>query len=738
MSLFSVLPVKLAIGSVCLQLYFTVVERVKCARITILKNYTNLTRSTMPMKIALEKRIIAFAFVILFVTIAANSCMDIVVFRRDYIQALVLRSQNLGASLRANLEKVVGLGIDVRDIEGLNEKCREVVASSPEIAYCIVTDSEGNILHLSDPVYRNLRFDIIKKSFTTRLDQNIHLIGEYGSYYDTVTPVRSPDGKQVALVHVGFSVHVVTAKMQALVFRSLALLAAVFLVSFSLVVVFVKRSIGQPIAVLLAGVKKVSEGEFNHRIETLSVNEFNELATSVNIMSDALRNREEEIRQNYQELENIHNDLHSSYLKLESLSLDLEKSEELYKSLLEDASDAIVVIDENDMVKMVNKMAEEFFGHRAAGLVGLSLSRMLSLVETQNSTIVYNFFQEAGRGRQVAEEIRFLGKDKELVVGLIHANIVTIGAEKLIQAIIRDVTREREILLNLEKSAADLARLNKMKDSFLGIASHELKTPLTVIMGFSELILTEPPGKVDPGVLDMVSNISSAAARLDSIVRDMVDISMIDEKRLQLKLDEVDVNHLVEDSLNELRFFVSMRKQQLVLELDDTIPTIKGDTVRLMQLLSNVIGNSIKFTPDGGRITVSTRTKYILRSKQTPSADPVQSLVNIGKDQHLYVEITVTDTGIGIDIDDQLRIFDKFYEAGNIEEHSSGKVAFKARGAGLGLSISKGIVEMHGGEIWVESPGYNPDQFPGSTFHIVLPLNPITGDGTIDYLNLLK
>lgn len=686
----------------------------------------------------LEKRIFLFAFVILFLTITANSLMDIVGFRRDYIHALILRSQSLGTSLRGNMEKVIALGLDVRDIEGLSDKCREVVASSPEIAYCVVTNSEGAVLHLNDPIYRNLRFDIIKKAFTTRLDQSIHLIGADGSYYDTVTPVYSPDGKQVALLHIGFSVHAISAKVQEIILRSLVLLVIVLSISFSLVVIFVKRSIGQPIAALLGGVKKVSEGDFDYRIEELFVGEFDELARNVNIMSEALKNREVEIRHNYQELENIHNDLHSSYLKLESLSLDLEKSEELYKSLLEDASDAIVVIDENDMVKLVNKMAEDFFNRGASELTGLPLSRMLTLVGTQNAPIVYNFFQEAGKGKHVAEEIRLLKKDTELVVGLIHANIITIGAEKLIQAIIRDVTREREILFNLEKSATDLARLNKMKDSFLGIASHELKTPLTVIMGYAELILTEAPEKIDPNVLDMVQNIANAAARLDNIVKDMVDVSMIDEKRLELTLDEVDVNRLLEDSRNELRFFLSKRKQQLDLELDESIPSIRGDAARLMQLLSNVIGNAIKFTPDGGRITVSTRAKYLLRSKQTPTLDPIQSLVNIGKEQHLYVEITVADTGIGIDVDDQLRIFDKFYEVGNIEEHSSGNVAFKSRGAGLGLSIAKGIVEMHGGEIWVESPGYNPDQFSGSTFHIVLPLNPITGDGTVDYLNLLK
>lgn len=690
------------------------------------------------MKNTLENRIIFFAFIILFLTIAANSGMDIAGFRRDYIQALILRSQSLGTSLRGNIEKVVGLGLDIRDIEGLTERCRELVESSPEIAYCVITDSEGNILFLNDPSFRSLRFDIIKKAYTTRLDQSIHLIGENGSFYDTVTPVRSSDGKQVALVHIGFSESVVSEKVNRIIIRSFFVLIVFFLISFSLVVIFIKKFIVQPIFALLDGVKKISEGNLDYRIKELPVYEFNELSRNVNVMSEALRNREEEIRRNYQELENIHNDLHASYLKLENLSLELEKSEELYKSLLEDASDAIVVIDENEIVKMINKMAETFFGRDSDEIVGISLGRMLQEVNAKNAPIVYNFFQEAGKGKRTAEEIRFSRGEEEQVVGLIHANIVTIGTEKLIQAIIRDVTREREILFNLEKSAADLARLNKMKDSFLGIASHELKTPLTVIMGYSELILSDMQEKIDSNFLDMVQNIANAAARLDNIVKDMVDISMIDEKRLQLKLDEISVNRLIEESISELRFFISMRKQQLILEFDESIPSIKGDNLRLMQLLSNVIGNAIKFTPDGGRIIISTRAKYLLRSKQTSTPDISLPVVNIGKEQHLYVEVTIADTGIGIDIDDQLRIFDKFYEVGNIEEHSSGKVAFKSRGAGLGLSIAKGIVEMHGGEIWVESPGYNPDQFPGSTFHIVLPLNPITGDGTIDYLNLLK
>jgi signal transduction histidine kinase len=276
-----------------------------------------------------------------------------------------------------------------------------------------------------------------------------------------------------------------------------------------------------------------------------------------------------------------------------------------------------------------------------------------------------------------------------------------------------------------------------MKDSFLGLASHELKTPLTVIMGYAELITTDMADRLDKTVLEMVQNISNASLRLDSIVKDLVDISMIDEQRVRLKFEDLDINTLVEATVNELSFFFSMRHQKIQVQLDATIPGIKGDRIRLMQLLSNVLGNAIKFTPDGGTVSVSSSAKYLLRGIQPAPGHPPLA-ADPGRNHHLYVQITVSDTGIGIDRDDQVRIFEKFYEAGNIEEHSSGKVAFKAKGAGLGLAIAKGIVQMHGGDIWVESPGHNPEDFPGSTFHIILPVNPTVEQSNLDYMSIFR
>jgi PAS domain S-box-containing protein len=690
------------------------------------------------MKNSLEKRIILFAFIILLLTILAESGLEIVGSRREYINSLVLRSITIGNSLKGNIEKVLGLGLEIRDMIGISEKCLEHVQDNPEIAYCVITDMDGVPISFSDPVFKSLKFNLIHKFFTSK-GRQVNIIGQKDRYYDLVSHVKGPDGKPVAQVHVGFPEKIVTDKVNASILRACFLLLVFFLVSFSLVVLFVKRSIMQPVSTLLTGVKKISEGDLKTRIDNIPVYEFNELAKSVNTMAESLKSREDEIQLGYKELENTHNKLHTSYLKLETLSLDLERSEELYKSLLEDSGDAIVVIGDDEIVRIVNKMAEEFFGYSSKDLVGLSLTKFLLLLNIDKIPRIHKLFKGTMRGQSMDEEVLLIRKEGASVVSRVHASCVSSGGERLVQAIFRDVTKERETMTNLEKSAADLVKLNKMKDSFLGLASHELKTPLTVIMGYSELILTDMADRTDKAVVEMVENIANAATRLDNIIKDMVDVSMIDERRLELRLEEVDINRMVEASLNELRFFFSMRRQDLVLHLDESIPSVKGDGLRIMQLLSNVLGNAIKFTPDGGSVTITTSAKFLLRSRQPISAGEVPaSVVNIGKEQHLYVEISVEDSGIGIDRDDQLRIFDKFYEVGNIDEHSSSKVAFKAKGTGLGLAIAKGIVEMHGGEIWVESPGYNPETFPGSTFHILLPLNPLVGDGTLDYMNLLR
>lgn len=689
------------------------------------------------MKNSLEKRILIFSFLVLSLTILANTGMDIIGFRTDYENALILRSQSLGAALKGSVEKVLGLGVDLLAIEGLPAKCQELVANNPEIAYCAITDPDGVPLYINDQKYRTLKFSTIIKSLSIQFNERVHLIGNGTRYYDTVTPIKTPDGKVAGLVHIGFEERAISDKVARMVVRSMFILVLFLLVVFSLVALFIRRSVMQPITKLLAGVQKISQGALDTKIQEVPVFEFNELAKSINTMAASLKERDLELKSHYQELTDTHGQLQTSFNQLEEMSLELERSEELYKSLLQDASDAIIVLGSDETVRIVNKMAEEVFGYSAAELVGLHVTKLLLLLNVENVPKVHRLFASTQTGAHASDELQLVNKEGNIVLAKVSIISIQQGNERIIQALFRDITKERDILSNLSKSAADLARLNRMKDSFLGLASHELKTPLTVIMGYAELITTDMSDRLDKTVLEMVQNISNAALRLDSIVKDLVDISMIDEQRVRLKFEELDINSLVDSAVNELSFFFSMRHQKIQVQLDSTIPGIKGDRIRLMQLLSNVLGNAIKFTPDGGTISVSTSAKYLLRGIQ-PAPDHPPLTVDPGRNHHLYVQITVSDTGIGIDRDDQVRIFEKFYEAGNIEEHSSGKIAFKAKGAGLGLAIAKGIVQMHGGDIWVESPGHNPEEFPGSTFNIILPVNPTVEQSNLDYMSIFR
>jgi hypothetical protein len=228
----------------------------------------------------------------------------------------------------------------------------------------------------------------------------------------------------------------------------------------------------------------------------------------------------------------------------------------------------------------------------------------------------------------------------------------------------------------------------------------------------------------------MLRHIGRASERLSEIVRDMVDVSMLDNRTLELMSQEVEVNSLVNTAVEKSREAIRQRRQKLHLDLADDLPPVRCDQERMTQAISNVLVNAIKFTPDFGLIRIHTRLVMRPRLPEKFATDGTDGICAVDNILFPYAEISVIDSGIGIAQNEQETIFDKFYEVGDVEEHSSGKVAFKSRGAGLGLTIVKGVVDMHGGAVWAESPGYDPERFPGSTFFILLPTVSMSATGS--------
>jgi signal transduction histidine kinase len=204
----------------------------------------------------------------------------------------------------------------------------------------------------------------------------------------------------------------------------------------------------------------------------------------------------------------------------------------------------------------------------------------------------------------------------------------------------------------------------------------------------------------------MLKGISKGTYRLHEIMDSMFDIAQIDTRTLQLHLTPVDTATLVKEVSNSLGKSLSERKQTLTIDIP-TLPLAKADPNLLKKLFQHLLTNAIKFTPNNGKVMVTAR-ELPTRSAELPNGG---------------VEIIISDTGVGIDPASQDIIFSKFYQPGDLSKHSTSKTRFKGGGAGLGLALSKGIVEAHGGRIWVESKGYDEVNCPGSKFHVVLPLN---------------
>jgi signal transduction histidine kinase len=271
--------------------------------------------------------------------------------------------------------------------------------------------------------------------------------------------------------------------------------------------------------------------------------------------------------------------------------------------------------------------------------------------------------------------------------------------------------RVQERTEELARLNRDLAKLNKKKSDFVAIAAHELKTPLTLIQGYAEMLAEGGLQQMPAAAVErQVAGIIKGVDRLRAIVEDIIDVSLIDTEVLALNVEPMSLYNVIEMVYRDWVEAAKERKQTISLKPFGKLPYIDADALRLHQVFGNIIGNSIKYTPDGGRIEISARR------------------LEAEEDQPDFIEVVFADTGVGIDLEDQDRIFDKFYRIESPDLHSSSKTRFMGAGPGLGLTIAKGIVEAHGGRIWVESAGYDPVRCPGSLFHVLLPVRSAWSD----------
>jgi PAS domain S-box-containing protein len=367
----------------------------------------------------------------------------------------------------------------------------------------------------------------------------------------------------------------------------------------------------------------------------------------------------------------------------------LRVSEARFRAIVQHASDFIVVYAADGSILYLSPSVERALGYTPADVIA---SQGEGLVHPEDADRRAAIFQEVAQrpGLSGPFELRYRHRNGEIRWFEVLANNCL--DDPVVEGIVvyaRDITErkraeaEAAAALEAQRAAnAELERLNRIKSEFIAVVSHEFRTPLTGILGFSELLAE---GNFSPEeVREFAEEIRTSARRLTRLINDLLDLERMQSGRITMHFEPVDLNTLIAEVTESFR--TTSDKHRIVLELDPAVPMIRGDRDRLVQVLTNLLSNSIKYSPSGGVIRII--------------SERVGTEVRVG----------VQDQGIGIPPEALAKIFEPYFRAG-------GREARGIEGAGLGLAIARQIVKFHGGRIWAESiPGH------GSTFWLTLPI----------------
>ena len=383
--------------------------------------------------------------------------------------------------------------------------------------------------------------------------------------------------------------------------------------------------------------------------------------------------------------------------------------ESRYRKLLHAAPDAILEVNEEGRILILNEAVERMFGYSRAELLGLSVDHLVPASMRSGHAQHRAAYAKRPNTRPMGTGLELQGQRKDgslfpveislspnWIEGSLHviASVRDIterkAVENRIQALREQYTAELTMKNEqLEARNREVEQANRLKNEFLASMSHELRTPLHTIIGFSELLAEQLEGPLGEKQQRFVGHILQDARHLLELINEILDISKIESGRLELKRESFDFSQCVEEVLAGIRHQAATKN--ITLENKNRFQSsLYADRLRVKEILYNLLSNAVKFTPEGGRVWVE------------------------GSSEAGTLRVSVCDTGIGIPEQEHPSIFEKFYQVGD----ASGGTR---EGTGLGLPITKHLVELHGGTISVES---RPGQ--GSSFRLTFPLLPAT------------
>ncbi len=369
----------------------------------------------------------------------------------------------------------------------------------------------------------------------------------------------------------------------------------------------------------------------------------------------------------------------------------LKESEKKYHKLFEETPFAIIILNSDGVIIDCNPTTTKLFGYKKEELIGRDY-RNLSIIHSKYLSMLDLLIKKLFEGGKLHSiNIELYKKDNKLVWVEFQASLVKFGEKAFVQLIMHDITeRKRAEFLNNEQ-INKLKELDLIRKNLIIRVSHELKTPLIPICNGAELLLTQYNSELGSEIKEIIELIEKGGERLKILVEKLLDMSRLAYSKLKLEKKRTNLSEIIRECVKDMKYTIKKRVIIFNLELPDTL-YLDIDGIRIEQVITNLLSNAIKNTPPKGKITI-----------------------NLQKEKDNYAIITVSDTGVGFTEKEMELIWKRF---GKLERYGEGLEYIDIQGSGLGLFISKDIIELHGGDIWAESPGRNK----GSTFIVKLPL----------------
>ena len=404
----------------------------------------------------------------------------------------------------------------------------------------------------------------------------------------------------------------------------------------------------------------------------------------------------------------------------------ISETQTYLKNVLDNSADIIITTDIDGRIVEFNKGASRIMGYPKAEIIGKKVEDMWVRPEERSQILLmlekdgYLSNHETqlktrdGRVIDVNLTLAYIRNASDGVLGTVGVSKDITEKKKLERAVeernlelqeLNEKLEEKVIerTKDLEKANRELEHSNRLKSQFITTMSHELRTPLNSILGFSELLSDEIFGPLSDKQKKHVSNIYNSGNHLLQLINNILDIAKIESGKMELHYENFPVVQAISEVEAVVKTLTDKKHQRLVKKIDADIPLLKADRIKLKQILYNLLSNAVKFTPEGGEIVLEARA---VRGEDITAF--AKRPICMGKDNCL--QLSVTDTGIGIKKEDHERIFSEFEQVDN-------SFSRRYEGTGLGLALTRKLVELHGGEIFVDS-----DEGRGSTFTIVIPL----------------